>query len=135
MKSLILSSSIALSIIFVLASCTPSSPPSKDTSPSKSWSTLSGATSAHFMNTLSYINPKQGKDQIDIMMDVENGIIVRLITTPKTENPISTKWQKSFGEAAQKQIVGKSLKNLDVQAVGGASLTTAAFVTYVKTIQ
>jgi hypothetical protein len=42
---------------------------------------------------------------------------------------------KSFGEKIGKTIIGKNIKNLSIQSVGGASLTTKAFSSYIRTIK
>jgi hypothetical protein len=82
--------------------------------------------------TLAYTTPA-GSDSIEFSMTVEGGVIKSVTASPKAENDISKKRQASFAAAVQGEVVGKNIKDLDLDAVGGSSLTTAAFEKFIAT--
>ncbi len=81
--------------------------------------------------TLSYTSPA-GVDEFGVSVKVENGVIVSVGVEPKSTNEISNKLQTAFSGAVNGAVVGKDIKTLQASAIGGASLTTEAFMKYVK---
>ncbi len=58
--------------------------------------------------------------------------ITQVKIRPMATHPISTKWQNAFAKEIENRVVGKEIGSLSLDAVAGASLTTAAFEQYVK---
>ena len=66
------------------------------------------------------------------MVDVEFSVTITAASaTPKTDKQGSNYNQTNFAKALSGAVVGKKAKDLDVDAIGGSSLTTAAFETFV----
>ena len=72
-----------------------------------------------------------GMDPVEFSVTVTDGVITAASATPKAENEISNKLQTAFAAGVSKVVVGKKAKDLNVDAIGGASLATAAFETFV----
>ncbi len=67
--------------------------------------------------TVSYTSPA-GKELIIFSVRTKNGVIVGASATPKATNPISQSLQKSFTKNLSKSVIGKKIKNFDINAVG-----------------
>lgn len=80
--------------------------------------------------TVTYNNPS-GSDSVEFNVTVTDGIITSASATPKADNEISLRRQTAFAAEVNAKVVGKKAKNLNVDAIGGSSLTTAAFETFV----
>jgi uncharacterized protein with FMN-binding domain len=82
--------------------------------------------------TLSYDSKTpEGMVEIEFSVSVKDGIITAASATPKTEKQGSRYNQDSFVKELSGKVVGKKAKDLNVDAIGGASLTTEAFETFV----
>ena len=73
----------------------------------------------------------EGMVQVEFDVTVTDGIITAATSTPKTDKQGSLYNQTSFAKELSSKVVGKKAKDLKVDAIGGASLTTAAFETFV----
>ncbi len=80
--------------------------------------------------TVSYNNPS-GSDRVEFAVTVTDGIITSASATPKADNEISLKRQTAFAAEVSAKVVGKKASDLNVDAIGGSSLTTGAFETFV----
>lgn len=80
--------------------------------------------------TVSYNNPS-GSDSVEFNVTVTDGIITSASATPKADNEISLKRQTAFAAEVNAKVVGKKASDLNIDAIGGSSLTTAAFETFV----
>ena len=81
--------------------------------------------------TVTYISPA-GNERINFVVQVKDGIISSVSSVPRATNKISKSLQKSFSKNISKVVVGKKVKNLDIDVVGGASLTTVAFEKFIQ---
>lgn len=81
--------------------------------------------------TVSYKNPS-GADEVEFSVTVTDGVITAASANPKAKNEISIKLQTAFAADVASKVIGKKAKDLDVDAIGGASLTTAAFETFAR---
>lgn len=81
--------------------------------------------------TVSYSNPS-GTDTVEFNVTVTDGIITSASATPKADNEISLKRQTAFAAEVSSKVVGKKASDLNIDAIGGSSLTTAAFETFVR---
>jgi hypothetical protein len=54
--------------------------------------------------------------------------------TPKGSNDVSKKYQAGFARELSGKVMGKKIANLSMDAIGGASLTTAAFNKFVRSL-
>ncbi len=83
--------------------------------------------------TVAYNNPS-GSDSVEFNVTVTDGIITAASAVPKAQNQISLKRQTEFAANVSAKVVGKKAKDIEVDAIGGSSLTTAAFETFVHSI-
>ncbi len=83
--------------------------------------------------TVSYTSPA-GKEWITFTVKHKNGVIVSATAKPKATHKISLMLQNNFAKNISKTVVGKKTKDLDIDTVGGASLTTAAFEQFVRKV-
>ena len=68
---------------------------------------------------------------IEFDVTVTDGVITAAAATPKAEHEISMKLQTGFSAELSGKVVGKKAKDLQIDAIGGASLTTKAFEQFV----
>lgn len=81
--------------------------------------------------TVSYKNPS-GSDEVEFSLTVTDGLITAASANPKAKNEISIKLQTAFAADVASKVIGMKAKDLDIDAVGGASLTTGAFETFAR---
>jgi len=81
--------------------------------------------------TVGYKSPG-GDDTIEFDVTVTDGVITSASATALALSDGSKYNQGNFVKALSAAVVGKKAKDLDVDAIGGASLTTAAFETFVR---
>lgn len=81
--------------------------------------------------TVTYTSPA-GKERINFVVQVKDGIIASVSAIPWATNKISKSLQKAFAKNITKAVVGKKAKNLDIDVIGWASLTTVAFEQFVQ---
>ncbi len=86
-----------------------------------------------YARTVSYTSPA-GKETITFIVNTKNGVIIAATAIPKATNKISKSLQSSFSKKLSKWVVGKKIKNLSIDAIGWASLTTAAFREFTRKI-
>lgn len=82
---------------------------------------------------ISYVSPAW-KEFIEFTVKHKNGVIIAASAKPKATNKISLTLQKNFAKNLSKSVVWKKIKNLDIDTVGWASLTTVAFEQYIQKI-
>jgi hypothetical protein len=82
--------------------------------------------------TVSYKTPA-GEDPVEFSVSVLDGTITAVTATPKATNDISAKRQAAFAGEISSKVVGKKISELNLSAVGGSSLTTDAFTSFIKT--
>lgn len=84
-----------------------------------------------YTKVVSYMSPA-GKELISLSLSTKNGLIVSATAIPKATNKISKSLQVSFSKSLSKWVVWKKIKNISLDAIGWASLTTAAFIQFTK---
>ncbi len=84
--------------------------------------------------TVTYDNPGGG-DPVRFQLEIKDGVIVAARSEVLADNPISQKYQTSFRDALASTVVGKKLAELQVDRIGGASLTSGAFRKVVQDLQ
>jgi hypothetical protein len=62
---------------------------------------------------------------------VKDGVITAASSTIKATNNTSAAYQQSFASSVSSAVVGKKISSLNLNAIGGASLTTGAFEKFV----
>lgn len=77
-----------------------------------------------------YTSPA-GDETVEFTMTTSGDTITAISAKPLASNPISTMMQTKFSESIQSKVVGKKKSELQLDAVGGASLTTNAFKKFV----
>ncbi|MFZ2255365.1 MAG: hypothetical protein WAW59_04875 [Patescibacteria group bacterium] len=81
--------------------------------------------------TVTYASPASPQDPVEFSVTVTDGVITAASATPKSDNDISKMRQAAFAAEVSTKVVGKKAADLDVDVIGGSSLTTAAFETFV----
>ena len=76
-----------------------------------------------------------GEEQIDVKLTLENGVVVESEVTPKATAPISKAKQEAFTKEYKEMVVGKSIKDLQLGKIAGASLTPKGFNDAVEKIK
>lgn len=87
------------------------------------------AQGAREISTATTYKSPGGEDKIGFTVVLDgSGMITDLKTEMMPSNPGSKQWQDAFTKAAPAALKGKKLSDLqNIDKVGGASLTTAAF--------
>ncbi len=84
------------------------------------------------IETLSYKVPAPDlTTTIEFDVTVTDGVITRAASRNLATTPASKYNQDNFAKDISTQVVGKKAKDLKVDAIGGASLTTLAFEQFV----
>lgn len=126
---------VGLLSALTLASCTssnaPSAPAPTPAAPTESTTPQGGVTKTQY---LSYKSPA-GDDTMSVSVTTKDGVVTAVSATPEATNPISLQLQKAFADNVSGKVVGKSVKNLKVDTISGASLTTKAFNDFLATVQ
>ena len=90
-------------------------------------------TSLTRTETVSYTSPSpDGMVEVEFSVTVSDGVIMAASATPKAGKQASDYNQSNFAKDVSASVVGKKAADLDVDAIGGASLTTAAFEMFVR---
>ncbi len=79
-----------------------------------------------------YYDTPAGSHPVEFAVTVDSGVITAVAVTPKAEHEISQKLQTAFASNITEKVVGKKISELELSAVGGASLTTTAFNAYIR---
>ncbi len=87
---------------------------------------LPGYKNGSYSVTASYISPA-GAESFGLQIELANNIIINAVMTPLATNPISTKMQDGFQKGFKALVVGKSIDDVNLDKVSGASLTTKGF--------
>ncbi len=111
---------------------TPTPASSETTKPAVTTPAPTSKSEVH-ANTVSYNTPA-GMDDVGFSVTVTDGKITAVSVTPKATHDISKMLQGKFRDAIVAQAVGQDLKSLKIHAVGGASLTTDAFVKFISAL-
>ncbi len=83
--------------------------------------------------TVSYMSPA-GKDEVEFSVTLKDGVITAASSKTLATNDASKYNQDNFAKALAGKVVGKKSADFDIDAIGGASLTTAAFEKFIKTL-
>lgn len=141
MKNTLIAPLALLASITLLTSCTdrddksvtlPTTPTTtvKVETPTTNTSGLSVVAPLTRKETLSYNTP-EGMVPVEFDVTVTDGIITAAAAASKADKETSKGYQDAFVKEVSSKVVGKKAKDLKVDAIGGASLTTAAFETFV----
>ena len=108
-------------------SAVPSSTPKNQIPTNQQPAIIAGAS---VTKTVHYTSPA-GDETVEFTMTTSGDTITAVSAKPLASNPISTMLQTKFSESIQSKVVGKKKSELQIDAVGGASLTTNAFKKFV----
>lgn len=86
----------------------------------------SGYNDGTYSVTADYYTPED-TDTIKVTMAVQNGVITDVDSTTTTSSRESRQYDSSFLNSYKSYVIGKSLKDLNLNRVSGASLTTEGF--------
>jgi uncharacterized protein with FMN-binding domain len=82
----------------------------------------------------SYVNPG-GESTVKVELTINDGTISDITVTPEATDPKSKQFQTKFAGGIAKEVVGKSLDDLDVSKVAGSSLTSQGFNEAIESIK
>ena len=141
MKKSILLPLVIVTVTGTLTSCTDKSEnnPTVSSESTVTGTIQSGATQGTTETMLtktgiaSYNSPA-GLDTIEFSITHKDGVITAASAKPLATHPGSVKNQGNFAKEVESKVVGKSIKNFDVEVIGGASLTTGAFKKFVQSL-
>lgn len=108
-------------------SAVPSSTPKNQIPTNQQPAIIAGAS---VTKTVHYTSPA-GDETVEFTMTTSGDTITAVSAKPLASNPISTMLQTKFSESIQSKVVGKKKSELQLDAVGGASLTTNAFKKFI----
>lgn len=108
----------------------PTVSPKTPVKPTTATPTTSSSSVTH-TSTISYSVPG-GSASVVFSATVKNGVITAASSTTKAGGT-SGYYQDAFAQKISSSVVGKKASTLSLSAIGGASLTTAAFSRFVRT--
>lgn len=76
-----------------------------------------------------------GEEEIEISIELEDGMVIAATFEGKTEHPTSAKLQGMFSEGFEAEVVGKSLDEISLTVVNGSSLTPKGFMDALEKIK
>ncbi len=82
-------------------------------------------------STITYRTP-EWSDPVLFTVTVKNGIITSASSVTRARDGTSIWYQDSFAKSVTSAVVWKKIANLNLSAIGGASLTTRAFTQFVQ---
>ncbi|HHW50606.1 MAG TPA: hypothetical protein GX406_03915 [Pseudoclavibacter sp.] len=94
----------------------------------------SGYQDGTYMAEGSYTAPS-GSESIEVSVTLESGLITAVDVSADATNSQAAYYQKNFASAIEAEVVGKSLDEVSLSSVAGASLTTQGFETALETIK
>ena len=83
----------------------------------------------------SYTPPSNQTEEVDVTLTLKDSVVTELEVTTSGNHPTSKMHQRDFTSKVQEQVVGKNLDELDVDKVGGSSLTSSGFNKALDTIR
>lgn len=81
-----------------------------------------------------YTSPA-GEEQVVISLTLKDETITNTEFTGKATHPASKKWQEIFSAGYKEKVIGKSINELSLVAVSGASLATKGFMDALEEIK
>ena len=117
----------------VVASSAPTT--NSGASPTLETVTTSASSQAQQIDTtVTYDNPGGG-DPVRFQLEIKDGVITKASSEVLADNAISQKYQTAIAQAISGVVVGKTLSELQVDRIGGASLTSGALRKVVQELQ
>ena len=83
----------------------------------------------------SYTPPSNRTEEVDVTLTLKDSVVTNLEVETSGNHPTSKMHQRDFTSNVQEQVVGRNLDELDVDKVGGSSLTSAGFNKALDTIR
>ena len=74
-----------------------------------------------------YTPPSNQTEEVDVTLTLKDSVVTELEVTTSGNHPTSKMHQRDFTSKVQEQVVGKNIDELDVDKVGGSSLTSSGF--------
>jgi uncharacterized protein with FMN-binding domain len=130
----------ALSLIGTLAGCASDATTADTTDTTDSGTTDSGTTSdasytdGTYDATAEYQSPN-GTESIDVELTLADGAVTAVTVTGNGTSPDSQRYQGEFSDGISDEVVGKDIDSLNVDKVGGSSLTSGGFNDAVEQIK
>ena len=88
---------------------------------------LQGGTSFTSNQTITYLTPRRTSHEIAVAFTVEDGVVAGVSIAYDKKDGYSNDYQSRFDGAYKTEVIGKSLNEISLSRVGGASLTSEAF--------
>lgn len=111
-----------------LAACsTPAATDTGSTAPDDSASTGSGTyTDGTYTESVDYQAPS-GTETVDVTLTLADGVITEVEVTGHATDPQAKQHQGEFADGIDGVVVGKNIDEIQVDKVGGSSLTSDGF--------
>jgi len=87
-----------------------------------------------YMAVGTYISPG-GQETIAVSVTLKNSLLTSVEVTPNATLPISASFQKKFADGIASVVVGKSINEIQLDAISGSSLTPKGFVNALEEIK
>ncbi len=89
----------------------------------------SASANGTFKSTSKYLTPDRAEHLVDVSLTVEGGVVTdsTVLFNNKVLGQYSNDNQARFADAYKAEVIGKSLAEISLSRVGGASLTSRAF--------
>lgn len=81
-----------------------------------------------YSSTISYSVPENGQNSISVKVTITSGKISDIEDSISYDSRESREYNDSFDSSIKGEVVGKKLDQISLSGVGGASLTTEAFM-------
>jgi hypothetical protein len=105
---------------------TPVVPPAPDRA-------ITAAINGTFTGSGTYLTPARGSHAVDVTVTVTDNVITDITTRYDGKaTGFSNGHQERFDAAYKSQVIGKTLSEVSLSRVGGASLTSAGFNDAIK---
>lgn len=92
------------------------------------------ASSVIYSANVSY-NVPENNETLALTISVSNGIVSDVNIVQSKTGRKSANYQTNFEKSYKQFVIGKQLKDINLSRVGGASITTNAFMEAIKAVQ
>lgn len=75
-----------------------------------------------------YLTPRGSRESINVELTIEDGVIIDSDIEYEANSSDARFYQSSFNSEYKSRVIGKRIDEVKLSRVGGASLTTAAFM-------
>jgi len=123
---------VAITLYLFATSSTPTTTTSKTTNTTPV--AVTSVAEQSYTRSVSYQAPHR-TESITVTLKIKDGVVTSVEDVHSKNNRNSAYFQEGFESAIAGQVVGKKIADIQLDAVAGASLTTAAFMEAITAIK